>query len=78
MKVLSAQLANFLSGLLTMTSMVALIPAISIYQQAGAIEGFFDIWFEHVLALAPLTIPLGVLLGFMFTMALRPFVKPPR
>ncbi|WP_119395335.1 DUF2798 domain-containing protein [Salinibius halmophilus] len=76
MKFIPTRLASLVAGILTMSLMILLMPAVSIYQQIGALEGFTSIWLNTVMHLAPIMLPIGLLIGFLVNLAIRPLVKP--
>lgn len=75
MKFIPTKLAGLASGVVTISCMVLLMPAISIYQQTGAIPEFGHVWLNTVISLAPVMMPIGLLIGFTVNLAIRSVTK---
>ena len=65
-----------LAGLLMLFTMVLLMPAIGVYVQAGLVPGFASIWWNQVAAIAPFAMPIGMILGVAYNLAIGLLVKP--
>lgn len=77
MKVLSEKAKAPIAGLITMIFMVMFMPALGIYVSAEQLPvNFSDIWWQLVVDIAPIALPVGLLLGTVSNIFVGLFVKP--